>query len=128
VWRAPPGLVQGLDGEFCLDTSKLDTVVESPIRLYGIVRQAGASDERVKRDLAEPPGLLDRVDSLLEDGVIGGEELGAADFQIGSSVRVLIAMQDVYRLVAGRPAESFARSVRYVLDRLLIIQREDRAL
>ncbi len=75
------------------------------------VRQAGASDERVQRDLAELPGLLDHVDSLLESGVIGGEELGAADFQIGSSVRVLGAMQDVRRLLAGRPAESFARRV-----------------
>jgi glutathione S-transferase len=75
------------------------------------VRQAGASDERVQRDLAELPGLLDKVDSLLESGVIGGEELGAADFQIGASVRVLIAMQDVSHLVAGRPAEAFARRV-----------------
>jgi glutathione S-transferase len=74
-------------------------------------RQAGAGDERVQRDLGELPGLLDRVDSLLESGVIGGEKLGAADFQIGSSVRVLIAMQDVGRLVAGRPAEAFARRV-----------------
>jgi glutathione S-transferase len=74
-------------------------------------RQAGASDERVQGDLAELPGLLNKVDGLLESGVIGGEELGAADFQIGSSVRVLIAMQDVCRLVAGRPAESFARRV-----------------
>ena len=41
----------------------------------------------------------------------GGMELGAADFQIGSSVRVLSAMQDVSRLMAGRPAESFARRV-----------------
>jgi glutathione S-transferase len=75
------------------------------------VRQAGASDEQVRRDLAELPGLLDKVDSLLESGVLGGEDLGAADFQIGSSVRVLVAMQDVSRLVAGRPAESFARRV-----------------
>ena len=75
------------------------------------VRQAGASDERVRRDLAELPGLLDRVDSLLEAGVIGGEELGAADFQIASSVRVLSAMGGVSRLVAGRPADSFARRV-----------------
>jgi glutathione S-transferase len=75
------------------------------------VRQAGASDEQVRRDLAELPGLLDKVDSLLESGVLGGEDLGAADFQIGSSVRVLVAMGDVSRLVAGRPAESFARRV-----------------
>ena len=75
------------------------------------VRQAGANDERVQRDLAELPELLSKVDSLLESGVIGGEELGAADFQIASSVRVLSAMGDVSRLVAGRPAESFARRV-----------------
>jgi glutathione S-transferase len=75
------------------------------------VRQAGASDDRVRRDLAELPGLLDKVDGLLDRGVIGGEKLGAADFQIGSSVRVLTAMQDVGRLVAGRPAESLARRV-----------------
>ncbi len=75
------------------------------------VRQAGASDDRVRRDLAELPELLDTVDNLLETGVIGGEELGAADFQIGASVRVLTAMQDLVGLVAGRPAESLARRV-----------------
>jgi glutathione S-transferase len=75
------------------------------------VWQAGASDERVRGDLAELPGLLDEVDKLLETGAIGGEELGAADFQIGSTVRMLLAMQDVGRLVAGRPAERFARRV-----------------
>jgi glutathione S-transferase len=74
-------------------------------------RQAGASDERVQRDLAELPGLLDKVDILLESGVIGGEKLGAADFQIGSSLRVLTAMQDLSRLVAGRPAALLARRV-----------------
>lgn len=75
------------------------------------MRQAGASDDRVRRDLAELPELLDTVDNLLETGVIGGEELGAADFQIGASVRVLTAMQDLVGLVAGRPAESLARRV-----------------
>jgi glutathione S-transferase len=75
------------------------------------VRQAGASNERVRQDLADLPGLLDKVDSLLQSGVIGGKDLGAADFQIASSVRVLSAMGDIGRLVAGRPAESFAARV-----------------
>jgi Flp pilus assembly protein TadB len=43
------------------------------------VWQSGASDERVRRDLDELPGVLDEVDRLLEAGVIGGEQLGAAD-------------------------------------------------
>ncbi len=85
-------------------------ILLTPVAMV-FARQVGASDERVRRDLAELPGLLDEVDSLLESGVIGGEELGAADFQIGSSVRMLSAMQDVGRLVAGRPAERFARGV-----------------
>jgi glutathione S-transferase len=78
------------------------------------VHQAGASDERVQRDLAELPALLDEVDRLLGEGVLGGDELGAADFQIGASVRVLLALQDVRPLVAGRPAE--ALSLRVVPD------------
>jgi glutathione S-transferase len=78
------------------------------------VRQAGASDERVRRDLAELPSVLDEVDSLIERGVIGGQHLGAADFQIGSTVRVLLAFQDVRPLVVGRSAEAFA--IRVVPD------------
>jgi glutathione S-transferase len=70
---------------------------------------AGADDEAVRGDLAALPGLLDAVDRLLETDVIGGDELGAADFQIAASVRMLLAMADVGRLVAGRPAEAFAR-------------------
>ncbi|MGZ4165804.1 MAG: glutathione S-transferase family protein [Solirubrobacteraceae bacterium] len=70
---------------------------------------AGADDDGVRRDLAALPGLLDEVDRLLEADVLGGAELGAADFQIASSVRMLVAMEDVGRLVAGRPAEALAR-------------------
>ena len=85
-------------------------VLMTPV-IPAFVWQAGASDERVRRDLAELPGLLDEVDRLLEIGVIGGEELGAADFQIGSTVRTLLAMKDVGRLVAGRPAQALALRV-----------------
>jgi glutathione S-transferase len=74
-------------------------------------RLAVAGDERVKRDLAELPALLDEVDRLLELGVIGDGQPGAADFQIASSVRMLLAMQDVGRLVRGRAAERFALAV-----------------
>lgn len=72
-------------------------------------RQVGVSDQRVRRDLAELPGLLDEVDRLLDTGLIGREELGAADFQIGSSVRMLLAFEELDRFLARRPAEAFAR-------------------
>jgi glutathione S-transferase len=88
----------------------LNAVLLSPLAPV-FARQAGASNERVQRDLAELPELLDQIDRLLDESVIGGEELGAADFQIGASVRVLLAFDDVGRLVAGRPAETLARRV-----------------
>ena len=74
-------------------------------------RQVGAGDAQIKRDLAELPGLLDEVDRLLATEVIGGEQPGAADYQIAASVRMLLAMQDVGRLVAGRPSEAFVRAL-----------------
>lgn len=93
-----------------LPAPKLAGALLTPI-VPVFVRQVGASDERVRQDLAELPGHLDEVDRLIAAGVIGGQELGAADFQIGSSVRMLLAMADVGRLVAGRPAEALARRV-----------------
>ena len=88
----------------------LMSILLTPV-VPAFVWQAGASDERVRRDLAELPAMLDEVDRLIESGVIGGEQLGAADFQIASSVRMMLAMQDVGRCVVGRPAEPFARRV-----------------
>jgi glutathione S-transferase len=75
------------------------------------VKLVGADDDAVRGDLGALPGLLDAVDRLLQTDVIGGAELGAADFQIAASVRMLLAMADIGRLVAGRPAEAFARRV-----------------
>jgi glutathione S-transferase len=75
------------------------------------VRQVGATDARVRADLAELPGLLDHVDQLLADGVIGGEDLNAADFQIGASVRMLAAFADAGRAVADRPSDAFGRRI-----------------
>jgi glutathione S-transferase len=73
--------------------------------------QSGATEKRVRSDLDALPSLLDEVDRLLADGVIGRENLGAADFQIAATVRMLAALGDVGRLVAGRPAETFASRV-----------------
>jgi glutathione S-transferase len=74
-------------------------------------RLAGASDVQVLRDLSELPALLDEVDRLLEQGVIGSDQLNAADFQIASSLRMLLAMRDIGQLLSGRPVETFARRV-----------------
>lgn len=93
-----------------LPAPAVTAVVMSPLAPL-FARQVGASEYRLRQDLAELPGMLDEVDRLLADGVIGADPPGAADFQIACSVRMLLALDDVTALVAGRPAEAFARRV-----------------
>ena len=70
-----------------------------------------ATDEAARRDLAALPGLVDRVDELIEQGIVGGPQRNAADFQIGTSVSLLLTMDDVRPMIEGRPAERLAREV-----------------
>ena len=70
-----------------------------------------ATDENARRDLEALPGLVDRVDELIEEGVIGGGERNAADFQIATSISLLLTMDDVRPMIAGRPAERLAREL-----------------
>ena len=69
-------------------------------------RMNGATDEAAKRDIGALPGLLDHVDDLIERGVIGGSERNVADFQIATSVRLLLTIDDVRPLIEGRPASN----------------------
>jgi len=70
-----------------------------------------ATDENVRADLAKLGALLDRVDQLIEAGVVGGEQLNAADFQIAASLRLAMTMQDLRAPIGGRPAGKLARRV-----------------
>ncbi|HEX2088189.1 MAG TPA: glutathione S-transferase family protein [Solirubrobacteraceae bacterium] len=54
--------------------------------------------------MAELPALLDRVDALIADGVIGGEQLNAADFMIAPSLALMLYRPDVRPLFEGRPS------------------------
>jgi glutathione S-transferase len=70
-----------------------------------------ATADAVREDLRGLPGLLDRVDELLAKGVIGGDEPNAADYQIGTSVRLLMAFDQLRPLLDGRPAAAFAARI-----------------
>ena len=70
---------------------------------------AGADEERVQGDRERLPGLLDRVDELIAEGTIGGDVPNAADFQVLSTVRVLLESSEAARAVDGRPCEAAAR-------------------
>lgn len=58
-----------------------------------------ADDATVHSDLQRLPDLLDQVDAFLDQGVIGGAEANAADYQILSSVRLLLVHEDLRPVV-----------------------------
>ncbi len=73
------------------------------------VRVNEATDEAVRSNLAALDSMLGRVDEWIATGVLDGEELSAADFQIGASVRLLLTFQDLRPLIEDRPACRLAR-------------------
>jgi glutathione S-transferase len=70
------------------------------------------ADDQVQRAIAAVPEVMDHVDQLIADGVIGGDEPNAADFQIATSVRALLTVKDLDPVTQGRPAAELA--MRYV--------------
>jgi glutathione S-transferase len=70
-----------------------------------------ASDENVRRDLAALPALLQKVDDLIAAGVLDGEQLNAADLQIGATVRLAMTFDDLRPAIENRPAGKLAMRV-----------------
>lgn len=68
-----------------------------------------ADEDRARVSIEGLPALLDRVDALIAEGTIGGAEPNAADFQILSSVRVLLEFEDLVHLLDGRACAPAAR-------------------
>jgi glutathione S-transferase len=74
-----PGLVAALNGPLA----------------RGFAAAIGADDDSVRRDLRELPAKLDHIGALIADGVIGTDQPNAADYQIGTTVRVLMSFADL---------------------------------
>jgi glutathione S-transferase len=71
----------------------------------------GANDDTVRVALDSLGGLLQRVDDMIAAGTLDGEELNAGDFQVGTSLRLAMTMQDLRPLIDSRPAGRLARRV-----------------
>lgn len=83
----------------------------SPPVIRLAARLNSADDEHLRRDLGALPASLDRVDRLLAQGVIGGEEPNVADYQVATSVRLLLTMEDLRGWIERRPAGAHAKAV-----------------
>jgi glutathione S-transferase len=79
-----------------------------PLTARAMAWKNGASDSAARADLLALPGMLDRADAWVGEGVLGGAEPNAADLQIGSTIRLLRSIGDVAPLIAGRPSERLA--------------------
>lgn len=70
-----------------------------------------ADDEHVRRNLTELPSLLQKVDDWIAAGVLNGEQLNAADFQIAPSIGLAMTLEDLRPAIEDRPAGALARRV-----------------
>lgn len=75
------------------------------------VRIHGADDEHVRAGLAKLGPMLDQIDEWISAGVLDGEQLNAADFQIAPSIRLAMTFQDLRPMIADRPAGRLALRV-----------------
>jgi glutathione S-transferase len=82
-----------------------------PVTAFYARREDARSAARVRADWTALPGHLDHADQLIADGVIGGPEPNAADFQIGTTLRAMLEFEDYEPLVSGRPIEELARRI-----------------
>lgn len=79
---------------------------------WWFARKVGATDDaRVRRALEELPAMLDRVEGLIAEGVLGSTEPNAADFQIAPSIRALLTFEDLAPLIGDREGSRYARSI-----------------
>jgi glutathione S-transferase len=78
-----------------------------------------ATDDRERADLEALPGQLDRIDQWIAHGVLGGALPNAADLQIGATVNLLLAIEDLQPLIEGRPTAALAhRNYEPILGRV----------
>src|SRR3954447_1082437 len=79
----------------------------APVVAAAVMRD-GATDENVRADLASLPGMLQRIDDWIAEGVLGGELPNAADLQIAPSIRLAMSLDDLPPAIEGRPVGEHA--------------------
>lgn len=86
-------------------------VATSPPLIRMAMRLNNSTDEVVRAQIAAIPAALDKVDGWIAEGVIGGQQPNAADFQLATTVRLLMAFADIEPAIEGRPAAQLAMRI-----------------
>jgi glutathione S-transferase len=82
-----------------------------PLQAQLFARAVGADAARVRADLSELGDHLSEVERLRGEGVIGGSQPNAADFQIAATLQSLAKFGDLAPYVQSHPAVVWASSV-----------------
>jgi glutathione S-transferase len=78
----------------------------------GVTANAFNADAKVEDELvADLPPLLDRVDAWIDSGVLGGEQLNAADFMIAPSIALIAYRLDLRPQIEARPLGAYVERV-----------------
>lgn len=78
-------------------------IIAAEVRIHGV------TDDAVRADLAALGGWLDRVDEWIAEGVLGGDQPNAADFQIAAALGLAMTMADLRPAIEGRPAGELSK-------------------
>jgi glutathione S-transferase len=105
-----PGLRRGAARGAGLPLPRLVGALMKPVATR-FARISHADDASVRRDLELLPGNLDRVDAWIAEGTIGALRPNAADFQIATTLRAMLVMDDLRPAVEGRPGAELARRI-----------------
>ena len=77
--------------------------------LMPLIARLWAVDPAAERALlAKLPGMLDRVDGWIAEGVLGGDELNAADYMVAPSLALMLYRPELRPFFEGRPALELA--------------------
>jgi glutathione S-transferase len=83
----------------------------TPIVIWLATGLHRASDPHGREDIELLPERLDQIDAWIDEGLLNGPELNAADYQIAVNLSGLMLSDDVRPFIEGRPAAAFARRV-----------------
>ena len=70
----------------------------------GVLRLFAVTPQQLREDPGRLGEILDRVDTWIADGVLNGDQLNCADFQIASSLALVDYRLDVAGDLNARPA------------------------
>ena len=71
-------------------------------------RSVEATDANVREAISGLPAMLRRVDEWIAEGVLGGEQPNAADFQIATCLRLGMSLEDLRPAIERHPAGELA--------------------